>query len=915
MGAGDVDRGALFFSWRHPVTLSSVSPFCVSSAPCYNASMDVIATHGNADFDGLASMVAVRKLFPDANLILPAGAQETVRNFLAVHDLGITKLKDIDPSQITRLILVDTQEPSRIGTLLSCLENPAIEVVVFDHHIESDSVCAGRSKQSVVDSVGATTTLVIEQLRRRHIPVTPFEATVMALGLYEETGSFTFTSTTSRDFEAGAFLVEAGADLNMVSDTLYTPLDPDAVALLNDLLEHSEVLYLEGRKVFVSTSTIDRCRGEAAGVVHRLAELQGVDAVVVAVMMADRVEVIGRSRRPEIDVGWIAREFKGGGHAVAAAATVKGQTLSEVKEKIVQLLTTHYRPTLLAQDVMTRPVKSIEADTTVAEAGQRMTAYGLNVFPILDEKDHYTGIVSRESIQKALFHRLGKMAVRDIMQTDAHIAQPETSFHDVETAMIERNQRCVPIIKERKVVGVITRTDLLRTLHDDVLKVARTRTIRPGDAEVEIGGPHRNVKRLLRSRLPHRLVTLLEEAGHLADRCEMSLFVVGGCVRDLLLGIQNLDLDLVVEGDGIAFARKFGELLQARVKVHERFGTAIVLLQDGFKLDVATARTEYYEYPTALPTVEQSSIKKDLSRRDFTINALAVRLNGKGFGDVLDFYGGQRDLNDKMIRVLHGLSFVEDPTRVFRAVRFETRFKFHLGKDTVALIAGAVKMDLFHRLSGHRLLEELKLLFSEREPKRAIKRLAELNLLKFLHPKLSWSDRLEKILIALDEAVDWYRLLYLDRQMDVWLVYMMGLLDVLPERAVKDLLKRFPFSEHEASKLTMARVGAHPVVRRLASKRPLKPAEVYHLLSRLSDETLLVLMAKSKGETVKRQVSAFLTGYQHVKPILTGAELKAMGLKPGPIFKQILEQLFDARLNGEVKTEAEERQLVERLIQ
>ncbi len=876
--------------------------------------MDVIVTHSNADFDGLASMVAARKLYPGAKLVLPAGAQEAVRNFLSVHDLDLSKLKELDLAQITRLILVDTQDSSRIGTFIACLENPGVEVVVFDHHIEADSVCAGGSKQSVVDSVGATTTLVIEQLRHRHIPVTPFEATVLALGLYEETGSFTFASTTSRDLEAGAFLIEAGAALTMVADTLYRPLDPDAIALLNDLLEHSDVLYLEGRKILVSTSAIDRCRGEAAGVVHRLAELHGVDAVVVAVMMADRVEVIGRSRRPEIDVGWIAREFKGGGHAVAAAATIKGQTLSEVKETIVQLLTTHYRPTLLAQDVMTRPVQTIEVDTTIAEAGQQMTTYGLNVFPILDEKDHYTGIVSRESIQKALFHRLGKMAVREIMQTDAYTAQPETSFHDVEMVMIERNQRCIPIVNDTKVVGVITRTDVLRTLHDDILKTAKARTVHPCDVEVETGRSHRNVKGLLRNRLPHRLATLLEDVGQFADRCEVSLFLVGGGVRDLLLGIHNLDVDLVVEGDGIALARKLGEVLQARVKVHERFGTAIVLLPDGLKLDVATARTEYYEYPTALPTVERSSIKKDLYRRDFTINALAVRLNGKGFGDVLDFYGGQRDLHDKVIRVLHGLSFVEDPTRVFRAIRFETRFGFRLGKDTTALIAGAVKMNLFHRLSGHRLLEELKMLFSEREPRQAIKRLADSGLLRFIHPKLSWSNRLEALLDAIDEAVDWYRLLYLDRTMDVWLVYMMGLLEMLPESGVKDMLKRFPFSEQDVTRLNMTRVGCHHVIRRLASKRSLKPAEVYHLLSGLSDETLLILMAKSKGDIVKRRISAFLTSYQHVTLILTGTDLKTMGLKPGPQFKKILAQLLDARLNGDVRTDAEERQFVQQIV-
>ncbi len=873
--------------------------------------MEVIATHSNADFDGVASMVAARKLFPNAKLVLPAGAQETVRNFLAEHDLDIVKLKTIDHSQITRLILVDTQDPDRIGSLKSCVEDPSVEVVVFDHHVDEVSPCTGRSSLSIVQTAGATTTLLIEQLRQRNMTVTPFEATVMALGLYEETGSFGFVSTTARDLQAGIFLLESGADLTVVMDVLRRPLDADTVALMNDLLEHSDIQYLEGRKVLIATSTSDRRRGEAAGVVHLLAEMEGVDAVLVAVMMEDRVQVIGRSRRPEIDVGWIAREFGGGGHAVAAAATVKGQTLSEVRERLVELLTTRYRPTLLARDVMTHPVQFIGADTTVSAAGQRLTTYGINVFPILDEHDHFVGMIGRELIQKALYHRLGKAAVRDIMQTDGYTAEPETPFHDIEVAMIERNQRFVPVLKKTQIVGVITRTDLLRTMHNDVLKngIRGVHDV----SQLKARGPHRNVTALLRSRLPKHVVTLLEEAGRFADRSDVPLYVVGGCVRDLLLNIKNLDLDLVVEGDGIAFARQLGEVVHARVKVHERFGTAILLLPDGFRLDVATARTEYYEYPTALPTVEQSSIKKDLYRRDFTINALAIRLNGKGFGEVLDFYSGQRDLNEKVIRVLHGLSFVEDPTRVFRAVRFEIRYGFRLGRDTTALIEGAVKMNLFNRLSGHRVLEELKLLLTEREPKLAIKRLADLGLLKFFHPKLSWSNRLSVLLNAVDQAVDWYRLSYLDRKMDVWMVYLMALLEVLPERAVSEVLKRFPFSESEETKLRTARRSCHTVIRRLGTRSPLKPAEVYGVLSELSDETLLIIMAKSKGETVKRQVSAFLTTYRHVKPLLTGTDLKAMGMRPGPQFKKVLDRLLEARLNGDVTTESDERRLVNTL--
>jgi tRNA nucleotidyltransferase (CCA-adding enzyme) len=478
--------------------------------------------------------------------------------------------------------------------------------------------------------------------------------------------------------------------------------------------------------------------------------------------------------------------------------------------------------------------------------------------------------------------------------------------------MIERNQRFVPILSGAKVVGVITRTDLLRALHDDVLAAARVRA-KGGESP---GLPYRrNVKGLMKERLPAQAFVLLESAGRLADRLNVSAYVVGGIVRDLLLGRSNLDLDLVIEGDGIAFARELAGQLGGRVKVHERFGTAIVIVPDGLRLDVATARTEYYEYPTALPTIEHSSIKKDLYRRDFTINTLAISLNGRRFGELVDFYGGQRDLKDKVIRVLHSLSFVEDPTRVFRAIRFEQRFGFRLSKETLALIKGAVKMDLFHRLSGQRLLNEVILLFSEQEPRRAVARLAELDLLRFIHPALKWSARLESLLRAAEDAVRWYRLLYLNRKLDVWLVYFMAVMEVLPPRAVGETIQRLSMPARDADRIRGARAAADTVLRRLARRPPPQPSETYRALNGLGDETLLLLMAKSQSESVKRQVSAYLTVYQRTKPSLTGADLKSLGLQPGPLYKKILDRLLDARLNGEVSTDEQERQLVRRLLE
>ncbi len=875
--------------------------------------MDLITTHVNADFDGLASMIAARKLYPDAVLVFPGGAQEAVRNFLAGHQLNICRLKDVALERVRRLILVDVQEPERLGPLKVLSSRKDLEVHLFDHHGtgEGSETQAWTSvTERHVEPVGATTTLLIERLKAQQVALTTSEATVLALGLYEETGSLAFPSTTPRDLEAAAFVLRSGADLNLVAETLQHPLDPDLIALLNDLLQSGEIYYLEGRKILVASSAYDRYTGDLAEAVQRLAELHGLDAVIVAIALDEKVEIIGRSRRPEIDVAWIAREFGGGGHAVAAAASVKGRTLVEVQEQLTRLLTERYRPTLLARDVMTTPVKSIAAEATVAEAERSMTTYGVNVLPVVDAKDRYIGTISREIVQKALFHQLGGQRVEALSSSGQYSAQPDTPFHDIETRMIELNQRFVPVLSDGKTVGVITRTDLLRSLHDDVLAGGRGKPKSVMGLESPGAARRRDLKGQLRDRLPPAVHDLLRAAGELGDRLGLSVYVVGGFVRDLLLGLDNLDVDLVVEGDGIAFARALAKERGGRVKVHERFGTAVVLLPDGFKLDVATARTEYYEYPTALPTVEQSSIKKDLYRRDFTINTLAVALKPRAFGQLIDFYGGQRDLKERLIRVLHSLSFVEDPTRVFRAIRFELRFDFHLSKDTLALIKGAVKMELFHRLSGQRLLDELRLLFSERRPRHAVRRLAELDLLRFIHPQLTWSTRLDRRLIELEAALDWYRLSCLDRTISEWVVYAMALAEAMPDQAVRDLLKRFPFTESERGAITEARFLTQPACRTLSRRAPLRPSETVVILAGLSEECLVFLLAKNTSESAKRQLSMYLTAYRDVKPVLTGKDLKALGLKPGPLYRTILARLTEARLNGEVSSEAEERVLV-----
>ena len=416
---------------------------------------------------------------------------------------------------------------------------------------------------------------------------------------------------------------------------------------------------------------------------------------------------------------------------------------------------------------------------------------------------------------------------------------------------------------------------------------------------------------VMKNRLPAPVFSLLQQTGELAERRHVNLYAVGGFVRDLLLGVPNVDLDLIVEGDGIRFAKALAQHYKARVTLHERFGTATVTFKDWHTFDVATTRTESYDAPAALPTVRRGSIKEDLCRRDFTINTLAIRLNAPRFGELVDHHDGRRDLKDKTIRVLHGLSVIDDPTRVFRAIRFEQRLGFQLDRDTAILLTEAVKMRLVHRLSPPRLSAELFHMLSERDPVKTLVRLADFNLLQFIHPRLKWSTGLARRLEAAEHAIEWYAGLSHGPLAFPWVVYAMALLDPLPQPAVQETLARLTFPRRQTQALLWVSQESARLLRTL--DWTVKPSETFQALCHLPDETLVFLMAKARSKQGKQNISDQITAYRRVKSILNGNDLKAMGLKPGPLYNRILDRLLDERLNGEVKTKADELRLVSRL--
>jgi tRNA nucleotidyltransferase (CCA-adding enzyme) len=864
--------------------------------------MDVITTHLNADFDALASMTAAKKYYPDALIVFPGSQERSVSDFLATSQIipDIKKLKDIDFQDITRLIIVDANSPGRIGRFSELLNKKGLVLHVYDHHPQLNEDMKGQKK--IIENVGATTTIFTEMLIKDKIPVTPAEATILMLGIYEETGSLLFPSTTVRELKAATYLLKKGANLNIVSDFITRELGPEQIDLLNELIHSAEEHIIHGIRIKIACASREDYIRDIASLAHKILDIENIDAIFLLVLMEKRVQVIARSQTPELDVSEVLHEIGGGGHPQASSAVVRNMSLEETQNILLITLEKKIHPSKTAKDIMTSPVKCIIWNNTVKTAEKTMTRYEVNVLPVLKENLFY-GLISREVTEKALFHGFGRSKVAEFCTTDSPTVTASASINIIEKLMIEQNQRFMPVVEDSRIVGAITRTDLLRSLYESQLKKNRIQTREQLKDKPSIG---KNLSSALRSAFPKEIFNLLKLSGTVAQDLGFSAYIVGGSIRDLLRGESNLDIDIVIEGDGIAFANALGTKLDVKVKSHKRFGTAVVIT-DVLKFDVATARIEYYESPAALPKIEMSSIKKDLYRRDFTINTMAVKLTPRNFGQLIDYFGGQKDIKEKTIRILHNLSFIEDPTRAFRAIRFSERFGFKISKHTINLINTAVRINLFNKLSGTRIYDELNLLFIETEPINAIKRLDEFDLLKFIHPKLKITRSLEETFESIQEAFSWFKLLFFEEDLNKSHLFLMALIEHLPHEQRVEALRRLHVPKNTSSEILD---GIENSLKALSKLKKASPKRVYYALFPLDILTILFTMAKAKDNEQKKAVSLFLTELRKTRPELTGKDLQSMGYKPGPLFKKILAALLDSKLDGQIMNREEEMNFV-----
>lgn len=399
---------------------------------------------------------------------------------------------------------------------------------------------------------------------------------------------------------------------------------------------------------------------------------------------------------------------------------------------------------------------------------------------------------------------------------------------------------------------------------------------------------------LLEATLPAPRLALVRTAGQIAQGEGVSLYLVGGAVRDLLLGRPTEDLDLVVEGDAETLAYIIAKQLSGQVVSRSQFSTAKVKV-GSLSLDLVTARSEHYPRPGALPQIAHGTIDEDLARRDFSINAMAFPLHPKAAGQLRDPFGGEADLHRGLIRVLHDRSFVDDATRIMRAVRYEQRLGFRLEDETETLLRRDLPM--LDTISGDRLRRELHLWLEEEHCVETLLRAEQLGIMAAIHPSLAGSGQ------VVENAVGSVGKRGLEEQVYLGLMaYPMN-----PPEGEK-LIERLRMPSRWAS-VVRDTIALRSELPRL-SHANLSPARLYEALAPSIPAAVQACALAAPNEEARQNLTLFLEKLRHVKPSLGGRDLIELGVPQGPAIGEMLVGLRSARLEGMVTSRAEEVELV-----
>jgi tRNA nucleotidyltransferase (CCA-adding enzyme) len=870
--------------------------------------MELVLAHRNMDFDCLASQVAVCKLHPAACIVPAHPLSPRIKNFLSLYrdQLPIVDLQYVDWPLVRHVYLVDCQKVDRLDDrarrrFLEYAGNGTY--TVFDHHeTDADSLLPTASPNSIVKKSGSAAAILVEKLQEQRIKLSALEATIIAAGIYEDTGCLTHLGSTELDARGIAYCLGQGADLERINHIIRPRFDDVQIDLFERLKNAAETVQIKGMRITVCCLATDKYIDGLSELASKLLENSASDALLAIVEMKDRIYVVARSETALFNLRGLAQALGGGGHGAAASAVIRGETLANVRERVLNFLMTDINAERTAEKVMSTPVRTIRSDTSMDEAGRIMLRHSLDGLVVM-EHDEILGIVSKRDVDKARHHRLGHAPVRGFMSHPVFTVNAKSPLPEIQSMMVAEDIGRLPVLdNDGKLIGIVGRRELLAALYgEEGLAAPADGAIAP---RLHVSGTSHLIE-----RIDDDLLQLYKQIGAVAAELNMVAYLVGGCVRDLVLNRQNFDLDFVVEGSARSLAQRLVERIPESYELlveHSRFDTATLQVRAKSQLrevDIATARVEYYEYPAALPTVEPSSLEQDLFRRDFTINALALCLHPDRFGQIVDYYNGLGDMNDKFIRILHPFSFIEDPTRIIRAARFGARLKFQLEARTKLQAQRAIQLGIFDNLGGVRLKEELRLILESDSRLSALDTLAEIGGgLRFLDAQIVYGKRSRLRIRRAQTLLANYPLSH------AYLIYLGALVSELQVDSLRAALTRLHLGDDEREWILDAKV----ILQGMSELESCaKPSAVYRVLHGHDEHSLAIAVCVAPmGSHLRRSIKMYFEKLKDVKTHLRGKDLLAMGIRQGPEIGRLLEALLNARLDGDISTYEDEKAFV-----
>ncbi|MBC7330380.1 CBS domain-containing protein [bacterium] len=840
--------------------------------------MQLILTHKSPDADALASLLGAYLLFPDSLPIYPEGSPYPPELLSLYADtLPLYSKEEIPWEKVKQAILVDCSSLRRTGNIGEEVRRRNIPLTIIDHHLESRGEI--NVEKSLLKPYGSATTILVNMMRENSFIPSPWQATLLALGIYTDTGSLTYSSTTENDAQAVAYLISCGANIPYLVPFLHPTLSEEERKLEEELRNNLRVENVKGVRVGIAGAKREEMSFNLAPIATSILEKEDLEAFFLLVEVEGKTYIVGRSKGEVFKVNDVLTKLGGGGHRNAASA-VTSMPLEEAIQRLLFLLPKGVRWEIEAGDIMSSPVRVISISSSVREALEVMRCFGFGGLPI-NERGKIVGVITRKEAERLVKYSMGEQPLSAFHYREPICVHPQTSLSQIIKLMSEQNIGRVLVCSKEKLLGIITRQDVINALYGQRYKELK------GERIIE--------------EIPAEIKGLLQRIGELAASQKTRAYLVGGVVRDMILGREVKDLDILVEGRAIEFARKVKEEMGGELTTHQRFGTATLKLPDGLEIDFATARREFYVRAGVLPTVESGSLREDLFRRDFTINALALSLHPREFGYLIDYFGGWDDLQNKRIRVLHSLSFWEDPTRILRAIRLEAKLGFKMDEWTENLARDAIRAQSFAPLSGDRLREELILLLEE-NPIPCLLRMEEIGLSQAIYPRA----RLDKQTLKKLEREPLEGL-----NIEKWLLFLFTLFGHLSEDELRRVAYRLRFTSSQREKL-LSIADLDSTLQRL-SLPYLKRSEIYEILKDFPLETIILI--KVKGDIrVKRRVCLFLEKLRYISLAVNGEELKRLGIPEGRILGKVLRELFNAKLDGKIKTKGEEIEMAQNLL-